>query len=176
MGPRQSGYSALDIGDLTTVEVRSRTLMAQHLEFYREHAPGFEHAYLLYGAPQLGVRHARRLVGTAKVTRAQWPTGSVFADEIGVSPCLSPRFPNISIPYGSLVPEKVDGVLACGRHIACDPTSHSFLREIPQCWITGQAAGAAAALAANRGVEPRNVDTRELQQVLLSQGAHLRPA
>lgn len=176
MGPRQSGFSALDVDDLTTVEVRSRELMAQHLDFYREHAPGFEHAYLLYGAPQLGVRHARRLAGTAKVSRAQWPTGLVHPDEIGVSPCLSPKFPDISIPYGSLVPETLDGVLACGRHIACDATSHSFLREIPQCWITGQAAGAAAAIASNRGLAPRAIDVRELQLALLAQGVHLRTA
>ncbi len=176
MGPRQSGFSALDVDDLTTVEIRSRDLMAQHLEFYRSHAPGFENAYLLYGAPQLGVRHARRLAGVSRVSRAQWPTGLVHPDEIGVSPCLSPKFPNISIPYGSLVPEALDGVLACGRHIACDATSHSFLREIPQCWLTGQAAGTAAAIAANRGLAPRAIDIRELQRALLSQGSYLRPA
>ena len=174
MGPRQSGFSALDVDDLTTVEVRSRNLMAQHLDFYRGNAPGFEQAYLLYGAPQLGVRHARRLAGIARVSRAQWPTGLVHADEIGVSPCLSPKFPDISIPYGSLVPETLDGLLACGRHISCDATSHSFLREIPQCWVTGQAAGAAAALAASRGLPPRAIDIKELQAALLSQGVHLR--
>lgn len=176
MGPRQSGYSALDVDDLTTVEIRSRQLMARHLEFYRNHAPGFENAFLLQGAPQIGVRHARRLAGVSRVSRAQWPTGLVHADEIGISPCLSPKFPNISIPYGSLVPEALDGILACGRHIACDATSHSFLREIPQCWITGQAAGAAAAIAANRGLPPRTIDRRELQSALVAQGAHLRPA
>lgn len=176
MGPRQSGFSALDVDDLTTVEVRSRELMSKHLEFYRAHAPGFEAAHLLYGAPQIGVRHARRLAGLARVTRAQWPTGLVHPDEIGVSPSLSPRFPNISIPYGSLVPEKLDGVLACGRHIGCDPTSHSFLREIPQCWVTGQAAGAAAAIAANRALAPRAIDVDELQRALSAQGVHLRTA
>lgn len=174
MGPRQSGFSALDVDDLTTVEVRSRNLMSQHLDFYRANAPGFEQAYLLYGAPQLGVRHARRLAGVSKVTRAQWPAGLTHRDEIGVSPCLSPKFPNISIPYGSLVPEKLDGVLACGRHMSCDATSHSFLREIPQCWVTGQAAGAAAAIAADRGVQPRAIDVRELQRSLLAQGVFLR--
>jgi len=174
MGPRQSGFSALDVDDLTTVEVRSRNLMAQHLEFYRANAPGFEDAYLLYGAPQLGVRHARRMIGVSKVTRAQWPSGLTHHDEIGVSPCLSPKFPNISIPYGSLVPETLDGLIACGRHIGCDATSHSFLREIPQCWITGQAAGAAAAIAANRGIAPRSVDIAELQRALSAQGVYLR--
>jgi hypothetical protein len=174
MGPRQAGYSALDIADLTAVEVRSHELMAAHLEAYRREAPGFERAYLLLSAPQLGVRHSRRLVGVKKVLRAQWPSGEALADEVGVSPSLSPKFPSISIPYGSLVPRALDGLLACGRHISCDPNSHSFLREIPQCWVTGQAAGTAAALAARGKIAPRNVDVVDLQQELLKQEVHLR--
>src|SRR5262249_20345974 len=55
-------------------------------------------------------------------------------------------------------------------------TSHSFMREIPQCWLTGHAAGAAAAVAANRRVSPRAVDVGEIQAALLKQGAYLRPA
>jgi hypothetical protein len=175
MGPRQSGFSALDVDDQTEVEIRSHRLMALHLDFYRKHAPGFENAFLFLSAPQLGVRHARRLSGVAKITRAQWPTAQVFDDEIGVTPSVSPKFPNISIPYGSLVPAQLDGLVACGRHVACDPNSHGFMREIPQCWITGQAAGAGAAIAANRGLEPRVIDIRELQAVLARQGVYLRP-
>jgi len=174
MGPRQSGFSALDVDDQTEVEVRSHRLMAQHLEFYRAHAPGFENAYLFLSAPQLGVRHSRRLRGAARIARAQWPSGEVLRDEIGVTPSVSPKFPNLSIPYGCLVPEALDGLLACGRHVSCDPNSHGFMREIPQCWVTGQAAGAAAALAADRGVEPRAVDAAELQSILAKQGAYLR--
>jgi hypothetical protein len=174
LGPRQAGYSALDVGDLTAVEVRSRELMAAHLEFYRREAPGFERAYALQGAPQLGVRHSRRLVGVAKVLRAQWPSGAALADEIGVSPSLAPKFPSISIPYGALVPRALDGLLACGRHISCDPNSHSFLREIPQCWVTGQAAGSAAALSAARSVAPRHADIAELQESLKNQGVYLQ--
>jgi hypothetical protein len=34
--------------------------------------------------------------------------------------------------------EACGGLLVAGRHISCDPSSHSFLREIPQCWMTGQ--------------------------------------
>jgi hypothetical protein len=169
MGPRLAGYSALKVDDLTEVEIRSRRLMLDHLAFYRAHAPGFADAFLMLSAPQLGVRHARRLAGVASVTRADWD-GRVRADEIGVSPSLSPRFPNVSIPYGALVPESLDGLLAAGRHVSCDATSHSFLREIPQCWLTGQAAGAAAALAAAAGIEPRAVDIAALQAALSAQG------
>jgi hypothetical protein len=111
-----------------------------------------------------------------KVLRAQWPAGEALVDEIGVSPSLSPKFPSISIPYGSLVPRELDGLLACGRHISCDPNSHSFLREIPQCWVTGQAAGAAAALAVARGLPPRRLEVAELQETLTKQGVYLRQA
>jgi hypothetical protein len=174
MGPRQSGYSALDVDDLTAVEVRSHRAMAAHLDYYRAHAPGFEAAYMMLSAPQIGVRHARRLKGVDSVLRSRWPDGVALPDEIGVTPAVSPKFPNISIPYGSLVPEKLDGLLACGRHISCDKNSHGFMREIPQCWITGQAAGVAAALSVQQGVQVRDVDIAALQQALLEQGVYLR--
>jgi hypothetical protein len=174
MGPRQSGYSALDVDDLTAVEVRSHRAMAAHLDYFKAHAPGFEDAYLMLSAPQIGVRHARRLSGVGAVLRSQWPHGVALADEVGVTPAVSPKFPNISIPYGALVPQQLDGLLACGRHISCDRNSHGFMREIPQCWITGQAAGVAAALASRAGIAPRRVDVGALQSALLAQGVYLR--
>ena len=174
MGPRQSGYSALDVDDLTSVEVRSHRAMAAHLEYFRQHAPGFQNAFMMLSAPQIGVRHARRLKGVDAVLRSRWPEGTPLPDEIGVTPAVSPKFPNISVPYGALVPIELDGLLAAGRHISCDSNSHGFMREIPQCWITGQAAGVAAALAARAGVEPRAVAIDQLQDALLAQGVYLR--
>jgi 2-polyprenyl-6-methoxyphenol hydroxylase-like FAD-dependent oxidoreductase len=176
MGPRQSGYSALDVDDLTAVEVRSHRAMAAHLDFFRAHAPGFEDAFLMMSAPQIGVRHARRLTGVGAVLRSQWPDGVALPDEIGVSPAVSPKFPNISIPYGALVPQALNGLLACGRHISCDRHSHGFMREIPQCWITGQAAGVAAAMASQQAIAPRDVAVPALQAALRGQGVHLRTA
>ncbi|MEE8436009.1 MAG: FAD-dependent oxidoreductase [bacterium] len=176
MGPRLSGYSAVDVEDLSEVEVRSRQLTVGHLEVYRKHAPGFENAFLMLGAPQIGVRHSRRLKGVNKVTRAQWDEGKVWDDEIGVSTSLSPKFPNISVPYGSLVPVGLGGVLGAGRHIACDAQSHSFLREVPQCWLTGQAAGVAAALAAESETQPGALSPHLIQRELIRQGTYLSPS
>jgi hypothetical protein len=48
------------------------------------------------------------------------------------------------------------------------------MREIPQCWITGQAAGVAAALASRGGIAPRFIDVGALQSELLAQGVYLR--
>jgi hypothetical protein len=174
LGPRQSGLSAVDVDDMTEVEIRSHRFMVRHCDFFRANAPGFEHTYMLQSAPQLGVRHTRRLAGVGRVERGQWSGGVPFADEIGVSPSVSPKFPVISVPYGALVPKKLDGLLACGRHMSCDANSHGFLREIPQCWLTGQAAGAAAALAAGANVQPRAVDIKELRRTLRAQGVFVR--
>jgi FAD dependent oxidoreductase len=176
MGPRLAGYSAINVEDLTTVELRSRELAVGHLDVYRKSAPGFDGAFLMLGAPQIGVRHSRRLTGLRKVTRQQWDSGYVWDDEIGVSTSLSPKTPNISVPYGALLPETLDNILGAGRHVACDPNSHTFLREIPQCWLTGHAAGVAAALAVNSGTRPRDVDVRAIQRELLRQGVYLSPA
>jgi hypothetical protein len=108
-----------------------------------------------------------------KLTAADWKSGRRHADEIGVSPSPSRAFAPVSVPYGSLVPEQLDGVLAAGRHIACDPSTQSFMREIPQCWLTGQASGVAAALAVRSGSEPRDVEMAELQATLRGQGVWL---
>ncbi len=175
MGPRMVGFNALDPDDQSEVEIRSHRLMMQHLEHYKAQAPGFAGAYPILSAPQLGVRHTRRLAGVSAVLRESWD-GRVMADEIAVTPSPGPKFPNISVPYGALVPEALDGLLAPGRHVSCDPTSHSFMREIPQCWLTGQAAGVAAALAVQAGVEPRAVAVRAVQQALVRQGAYLSQA
>ncbi|MDE2006062.1 MAG: FAD-dependent oxidoreductase [Rhodospirillales bacterium] len=175
LGPRLAGYSAVDVEDQTEIEVRSHRLMAQHLAVYRAHAPGFADAWALLTAPQLGVRHTRRLVGVGRVSREDWAAGGARPDEIGISPSLSPKFPPVSVPYGCLVPREIDGLLVAGRHISCDASSHSFLREVPQCWLTGQAAGVAAALAAAERCAPRAVPIGALQAGLRRQGVVLHP-
>ncbi|MBO9711636.1 FAD-dependent oxidoreductase [Sphingomonas sp.] len=173
MGPRLSGLSGVDVLDLSEAEIASREAMLAHLAFYRGNAPGFANAELLQAGSQLGVRHSRRLVGVARVTRADWRSGGSSETEIGLSPSLAPQWPSLSVPYGCLVPETLDGLLAAGRHVSCDPTSHSILREIPQCWLTGQAAGVAAALAVSKNIPPRAVEMADLRQVLRRQGVLL---
>jgi hypothetical protein len=50
------------------------------------------------------------------------------------------------------------------------------MREIPQCWMTGHAAGVGAAIAAGTGVAPRDVDAAEIRRELVAQGAYLHDA
>ncbi|MBL8698635.1 MAG: FAD-dependent oxidoreductase [Alphaproteobacteria bacterium] len=173
MGPRYSGFSAVSLDDLTAVETLSRDKLFEMLAHFRRHAPGFEKAWVMLTAPQMGVRHSRRARGLGGVSAADWKRGHVHADEIGVSPSLTPHFPSVSVPYRALVPAGVDNLLVAGRHIACDASSHGFMREIPQCWMTGQAAGAAAALSLAAGCTPAALDVAALRAALVRQGVHL---
>ena len=173
MAPKLSGYSPLSAEDLTTVEMEGRRLMMTMFDFYRQNLPGFEHAWVLDTSPQVGTRHSRRLTGVKQMVREEWTTGKIQEDEIGVSPSPNVRFPNVSVPFGCLVPESLDNLLAAGRNLSSDPASHSFMREVPQCWLLGQAAGVAAAIASNAGVRVRDVDISEVRGQLSKQGVVL---
>ncbi len=176
LGPRLRGYSGLDVADLTRVEIQSRRRMLAHLDYFRRHAPGFEHAWFMLSAPQVGVRHTGRVVGRHPMRAEEWKRGVRHTDEIGVSPSPSQAFENVSVPYGALLPAGLDNVLVAGRHIACDPQTQAFMREIPQCWLTGQAAGVAAAWPATPEWRQPRVDVGEIQSALRAQGAYLQPA
>lgn len=173
MEPKMSGYSPLNVEDLTTVEIEGRRRMMEILDFYRRNMPGFEHAWILDTSSQIGTRHSRRLTGVKRMVREEWTAGKIQEDEIGVSPSPNTRYPNVSVPLGCLIPESLDNLLAAGRNLSSDPASHSFMREVPQCWLMGQAAGVAAAVAANAGVRVRDVDITEVRNQLVKQEVYL---
>lgn len=66
--PKMSGYSALNVADLTQVEFICRDVARKGLQFYRKHVPGFERAWIHDTASQIGTRHARRLAGVERIT------------------------------------------------------------------------------------------------------------
>jgi hypothetical protein len=171
VGPKFTGYSALKIKDLTEVEFRSRDTAREILAWFRAKMPGFERAWILDTASQIGTRHSRRLEGVAKVTLEDWRKDGRSDESIGLCPGLSPEIPTLEIPYGSLVPAELDGLIAAGRNLSSDPASHAALREIPECWVLGQGAGVAAALAARDDRPPRAVSIQALQDGLRRQGA-----
>jgi hypothetical protein len=171
MGPKFMGYSAISVADLTEAEFRSRDVMRQRLAWYRANVPGFERAWVLDTAPQIGARHSRRLVGQVKVTSDHWREDGHYPGSIGLCPGPSPEWPTLEIPYGCLIPQRLDGLLAAGRNLSCDARAHDPLRLIPECWVMGQAAGVAAALAVNAGVSPRDVPVAEVQARLRRNGA-----
>ena len=171
MTPKMSGYSPLSVADLTAVEFKSRDVMRQGLAFFRAYVPGFERAWVLDTASQIGVRHSRRLTGVSRVTIDQWRKDGTATDSIGLCPGLTPEFPTLEIPYTCLVPQGIEGLLAAGRNLSADQQSHAPLREIPECWAMGQGAGIAAVLSIRDKVALKDVPVAELQSKLEKQGA-----
>jgi hypothetical protein len=162
---------ALDISDLTAMELKHRRGTWGNVEKLRQ-KPGNEQAYLAETAPQLGVRLSRLLDGVKKLTVQDIRSGAKFKDVIGYSGAYA-NAPEFQIPYSSLVPAKVENVLAAGRCISADFEVADITRLIPVCWVTGQAAGLAAALCIQDKCKPRNVSVTKLQNLLKQQGAYL---
>ena len=162
---------ALDISDLTAMELKHRRGTWGNVEKLRQ-KPGDEQAYLAETAPQLGVRLSRLLDGVKKLKVEDIRGGAKFKDVIGYSGAYA-NAPEFQIPYGSLVPAKVENVLAAGRCISTDFQVGDITRLIPVCWVTGQAAGVAAALCIQDKCKPRNVNVAKLQNLLHQQGAYL---
>ncbi len=79
---------------------------------------------------------------------------------------------SFGIPYRSLIPKGIDGVLIAGRSMSTDHVVHNATRNVACCLMTGQAAGTAAALAVREGVRPSALDAQLLREVLAENGAY----
>lgn len=80
------------------------------------------------------------------------------------------RFGPFQVPIRSLIPEKVDGLLAAEKNISQSRIANGATRLQPITMLTGEAAGALAALAVLHGQQPRNVSSDEVQSILLRAG------
>lgn len=168
-GPVADG---LDVAELSRLELQHRRHIWENVQNIRK-TPGCEQVYLVETAPQLGVRLTRLLAGTVKLTYAQARSGQKFPDVIacgGVDHGLQEEW---QIPYGCLLPAKVENVLAAGRCVSGDFKMCDQLRLIATSLTTGHAAGVAAAIAVKDKCTPRNVEINKLQNELRRQGAYL---
>ena len=71
-----------------------------------------------------------------------------------------------TIPYGCMVPEKVNGLLLSGRNISGTHMAHSNFRVMPICIEIGEACGIAAALAVKQGKALRELNVADIQALL----------
>jgi glycine/D-amino acid oxidase-like deaminating enzyme len=164
--PHIPGYDGLNPEHLTHIEVEGRRRFMKVVEFVRRHYPGFERAYILDAAPQVGVRQTRLLEGEYVVTKEDILGRRSFSDVVA-------RGRDYYTPYRSLVPRHVDGLLVAGRCYSATPEAQRISREIPPLMVMGEAAGTAAALSLESGVAPRRVDVAVLQKRLIAQGVNL---
>jgi len=155
--------------DLSWAEVECRRQVMAVVDRIRNELPGLADAYLSDIATQLGIYESRRLLGRYQLGRGD--CGRAFEDSIAVTGDWVRNGDVYEIPYRCLLPRGVGGVLVAGRCISADHRVHQATKEIPACVATGQAAGAAAALAAAAGQSPELVDVGALRERLIRSGA-----
>jgi len=181
-GPRDkqnvetSGSASL----MNKLEVSSRIYIFETAQFLRKYVPGFEESYLHFVAPYFHARGGRSIISEYSLTMKDLEQERRHDDVIFLS-CV-PNFPRgfdrvvtgeevygytpektFDFPYRQLLPKKIEGLLAAGRSAIIQPP---VTRVRWMVFLMGQAAGAAAALAARKGVIPRELNVRELQRLL----------
>jgi FAD dependent oxidoreductase len=181
-GGTVEGVDGTDIDDLTRAEVEAREQFLSELTFLRKHVPGFANARIESSGVTIGVRDTRHIIGESTLLGKDILDRRQFED--GVAYNVKGGFPVNSIPYGCLVPKTVDGLLLAGNCISVMPGStfmglqlgsYNNIKDIPSMWTTGEAAGTAAALCAQRRVQPRSLDPKAVQRILFARGALVGP-
>ncbi len=157
--------------DLTACEIDIRTKINNHLAFYRKNIPGFESAIIDKIATQTGTRVSRRIVGEHYITMDELK-GMRIPNSVGKM-CPLKEGDLVDVPYGALVPQKVDNLLFAGRCISGSVDVIQRIRSISSCVVFGQAAATAAVLSLKDNVAPRELDIAKLQNSLKMQGVDI---
>ncbi len=183
--------NALDIdgtnaGDLTRATLTCRQQMDDIVRYLREFVPGYENCFIVSSASLIGIRETRHFKGKYTITKDDILQAKVFddyvvkdayfnfdvhnitgagLDETGVQFEFSQK-KGYTIPYGCLLPECKENLLLCGRNISGTHMAHSNFRAMPICVGTGEAAGAAAAIAVRQNCAPSEVKPEEIRKII----------
>jgi hypothetical protein len=139
----------------------------------------------------MGIRESRRIKCDMTLELEHFKTRATFNDEIGrycypvdihiskPDEKLYEQFEkefledfrygsgeSYGIPYRCLIPRKLKNALVAGRCIGCDRYILGSVRVMPGCFITGQAAGIAAAQSLALNNDPRKVSAAAINKVI----------
>jgi hypothetical protein len=184
---RIPNVDATDPVALTAAEIEGRRQVREYHRFLRDRVPGFESSVVVGTSPSIGVRESRRVIGDYQLTRADVLEARRFDDEIAL--CGAPIEDHgagggtdwqyvaggavYGIPFRSLLPRHLDGLLVAGRCFSSTHDAHASARSMATCMAMGQAAGTAAALAATGNCLPRDVPADTLRSRLRTNAAIL---
>ncbi|AEF18214.1 thiamine biosynthesis Thi4 protein [Thermoanaerobacterium xylanolyticum LX-11] len=164
------------------------------VQFFRENIPGFEKVQLDGTADELYVRETRHIKGYYTLDINDVVFNRDFYDRIAIGSypvdvqATSPEDTGYvygkpveyAVPFRCIVPEKVDNLLVVGRSASYSHLAASSARTIPIGMAEGDAAGVASAysIAKDKSFEDiakNEEDIKNIQSILVSQGAYLKP-
>lgn len=152
---------------LTTAEILCRDNINKLIDVFKLKIDGFQNAYLIDTAHQIGVRESRRIKGCHKFTQEDLDVD--FDDAV----CKAPNYFSkekgyVSLPYRCLISPEIKNTIFAGRCISVEHSLIDMFREIPCCIATGQAAGVAAGMVLASS-DFHLIDINKLQQNLKAQ-------
>jgi len=171
--------------DMTRMDHELRKRNFEIVDFMRREMVGYEHCFPVNAAQQVCVRSGRHICGVTKLTEALLTGDELPPDPIvhivrsygshstdqrkGFAPAKRSTLGGFSaIPYGALIPDEFDNVLASGRCISVDECLMDTIRMMTTCMVTGQAASIAASIAIGSDLSAMTqVRYAELRQGLL---------
>jgi len=164
----------------------SRTVTAANLQGRKDVLERVrkEKKRLMHMQPETGFRESYRIVGETMITVNDYTSGRRFDDAVcnafypvdlhtksGVKP--KPLEPGTvpTIPLRALIPKASRNLIVAGRCVSSDRLANSGLRVQASCMAMGQAAGAAAALAAKKGTTPLELPISDIRKLLRNHAA-----
>jgi hypothetical protein len=161
--PARRAYDPLDAGCLAELEAASRAAAERVVAFLRASRREFAKCRVDGWPARIGVREARRIRGRTGVSGDDVRAGRRRPDEVALSSWpvelwqdhRRARFEHpegpCSIPLGALLSDSHPRLAAAGRCLGADREALGALRVIGAALASGEAAGVAAALAADAG-------------------------
>jgi hypothetical protein len=186
-GTRVFGVDCSDADQLTRAELEGRRQVDSICQLLREHFLGGRGVPLVSLPAKIGIRETRHVRARHELTVDELLTGKRFPDAIAngtyhidvhSATGAGVKFRELNeealfyqIPYASLVPRGAENVLVAGRSIDADEQAFGAVRVMVNCNQMGQAAGVAAWLALDSGVDVSAVNVKKLREILKNQGA-----
>jgi ribulose 1,5-bisphosphate synthetase/thiazole synthase len=177
------GVDGTDANDLTRGEMEGRRQAIHAVEALKKFMPGCETAKLRNFGMTIGIRDTRKVDALYNLTSQDVREQGRFDDAIGIFPefidgygllILPTTGRYFHVPYRSLVPKRIANLLVAGRAIGGDRVSHAAVRNMMCCAVSGQGAGAAAAVSCATGEPFDRLDVGRVQRELMRQGARIR--
>jgi hypothetical protein len=173
----------MNADEVTAATLRGRAEVHQLINALRKLGDPWKNVRIIVTAEHIGVREGRRISGHYTVSTADLANGARHADAVcrcefpvdvhSIDPTKDKGIPSqgvralpYDIPYRALIAKDVDGLLLAGRCISGDFIAHSSYRVTGDAVAMGEAAGAAAAVAARTARLPQEVPWPELKAAL----------
>ncbi len=175
----------LDGEVITKSEIEQRLQIQKIVSFLKNNIAGLQNIKLHSTATDIGIRESRRIVGKTVFTLEDIRQCKKFDDRIAV--CANSidihqkdkvnytahSGENYYIPLSCLISDNIDNLLTAGKSLSADRYAFAAVRVMPPCIAMGEAAGITAAIATNKGVTAGEVSHKEVQQILIKNGAFL---